>query len=296
RVDRNGDGFHIDLEDGQTMSAGRVVIAAGIKSFAWIPEVLRELPSNLVSHASGHQDLGMFAGKQVLVVGGGQSALESAALLHESGADVEVLVRSDHVVWLRGGTIHRKLEKVNAVPIFYGPTDVGPFGMSRLLSQVGLCRHIPKAVLDPMARRAIRPAGSKWLIDRLADVPITTGRSVVSAAEADGRVKVTLDDGSERVADHVLSGTGYRIDLERYEFLAPELVQKVDRANGYPRLGKGLESSVPGLHFVGAPAAFSWGPVMRFVSGTWFTGQAVAKAVSSRKPATRAAAPAQKAA
>src|SRR5262245_1746609 len=289
RVDRNGDGFHIDLEDGQSLTAGRVVIAAGIKSFAWIPEALRELPSNLVSHASGHQDLGMFAGKQVLVVGGGQSALESAALLHESGADVEVLVRSDHVVWLRGGTIHRKLEKVNAVPIFYGPTDVGPFGMSRLLSEVGLCRHIPKALMDPMARRAIRPAGSKWLIDRLENVPMTMGRSIVSAEEADGQVHVTLDDGGERVVDHVLCGTGYRIDLERYEFLPAELVRKVDRANGYPRLGKGLESSVPGLHFVGAPAAFSWGPVMRFVSGTWFTGQEVAKEVRSRRTAGKTA-------
>lgn len=296
RVERNGDGFHIALEDGQSTTASRVVVAAGIKSFAWIPEVLRELPPNLVSHASAHRDLGAFAGKQVLVIGGGQSALESAALMHESGVDVEVVVRSEEVVWLRGGTIHRKLERVNAVPIFYGPTDVGPFGMSRLLSQVGFCRHIPKALMDPMARRAIRPAGSKWLVDRLADVPITTGRSIVSAKEADGRVQVTLDEGSVRVVDHVLCGTGYRIDLERYEFLPAELVQKVDRANGYPRLGKGLESSVPGLHFVGAPAAFSWGPVMRFVSGTWFTGQEVANGVRSQRPATRAAAPAQKAA
>lgn len=292
-VERNGDGFKISLEDGQSMSAGRVVVAAGIKSFAWVPEVLRELPSNLVSHASAHQDLGTFAGKQVLVIGGGQSALESAALLHESGADVEVLVRSDHVVWLHGGKIHRKLEKVNAVPVFYGPTDVGPFGMSRLLSNVGLCRHIPKALMDPMARRAIRPAGAKWLVDRLADVPMTMGRTVVGAQETDGRVHVELDDGSERTVDHVLCGTGYRIDVERYEFLPAELVRKVDRANGYPRLGKGLESSVPGLHFVGAPAAYSWGPVMRFVSGTWFTGQEVAKAVGSRKAALPATATVQ---
>ena len=296
RIEQNGDGFHVALEDGQSMTAGRVVVAAGIKSFAWIPEVLRELSPSLVSHASAHRDLGTFAGKRVLVVGGGQSALESAALMHESGVDVEVLVRAEQVVWLRGGTIHKKLRRVNAVPLFYGPTDVGPLGMSRLLSEVGLCRHIPKALMDPMARRAIRPAGSKWLVDRLADVPITTGRSVVSAEEADGRVRVELDDGTERVADHVLCGTGYRIDLTRHEFLPAELVQKVDRANGYPRLGKGLESSVPGLHFVGAPAAFSWGPVMRFVSGTWFTGQELTKAVGSRRRAAGSKTPAQKAA
>ncbi len=292
QVDQNGAGFEIAVDDGQSLTASRVVVAAGIESFAWIPEVLRGLPPHLVSHASAHRDLGTFAGKKVLVIGGGQSALESAALMHESDVEVEVLVRSPEVIWLRGGTIHRKLGR--ATPIFYGPTDVGPLGISRLLAQVGFCKHIPKALMDPMARRAIRPAGSRWLVDRLADVPITTGRSVVSAEEADGRVQVVLDDGSDRVVDYVLCGTGYRIDLERYEFLAPELVQKVDRANGYPLLGQGLESSVPGLHFVGAPAAWSWGPVMRFVSGTWFTGQALAKAAgASRRPAARAEAPAK---
>ena len=35
-----------------------------------------------------------------------------------------------------------------------------------------------------------------------------------------------------------------------------------------------MESSVPGLHFIGAPAAWSFGPIMRFVSGGWYTGQA----------------------
>jgi len=246
-----------------------------------------------VSHSSAHRDFASFGGKQVLVIGGGQSALESAALMHESDADVEVLVRSPHVIWLRGGTIHKRLGR--ATPIFYGPTDVGPIGISRLLAQVGLCRHLPNAVMRPMARRAIRPAGSRWLVERLADVPITTGRSVVSAEEVDGRVRVELDDGSVRAVDHVLCGTGYRIDIERYEFLPSELLQMIDRANGYPRLGGGLESSVPGLHFVGAPAAWSWGPVMRFVSGTWFTGQALAKAVGTYRPTGRAAASVQSA-
>ena len=293
RVDRNGAGFRVSLDDGESLEARRVVVSAGIGPFAWIPEALTALPPSLVSHSSAHRDLASFNGKQVLVIGGGQSALESAALMHESNADVEVLVRSPEVIWLRGGTIHKKLGRTT--PIFYGPTDVGPIGISRLLAQVGFCQHLPDAVMRPMARRAIRPAGSRWLVDRLADVPITTGRSVVSAEEVDGRVRVELDDGSDRVVDHVLCGTGYRIDIERYEFLPSDLVQTIDRTNGYPRLGEGLESSVPGLHFVGAPAALSWGPVMRFVSGTWFTGQALAKAVATRRSTGRAAAGVQSA-
>ena len=49
--------------------------------------------------------------------------------------------------------------------------------------------------------------------------------------------------------------------------------------NGYPVLRRGLESSVPGLHFLGAPAARSFGPLMRFVSGTWWSGRSLARAV-----------------
>jgi FAD-dependent urate hydroxylase len=41
-----------------------------------------------------------FIGQRVVVIGGGQSALESAALLHEIGAEVEVIARQPQVHWL----------------------------------------------------------------------------------------------------------------------------------------------------------------------------------------------------
>jgi hypothetical protein len=55
--------------------------------------------------------------------------------------------------------------------------------------------------------------------------------------------------------------------------------------NGYPVLGPALESSVPRLHFLGAPAAWSFGPIMRFVSGGWYASQALTRAVTGRKVA-----------
>ncbi|MCZ1004134.1 NAD-binding protein [Streptomyces mirabilis] len=42
---------------------------------------------------------GVAVATRVAVVGGGQSALESAALLNEAGADVEVLVRDSPARW-----------------------------------------------------------------------------------------------------------------------------------------------------------------------------------------------------
>ena len=106
---RNGGGFHLILDDGDELEATHVVVAAGITAFAWRPPEYDGIDPSLVSHTSEHRSFERFRGRRVAVVGGGQSALESAALLHESDVEVEVLVRKPEVIWLRGGTIHRKL-------------------------------------------------------------------------------------------------------------------------------------------------------------------------------------------
>jgi hypothetical protein len=51
--------------------------------------------------------------------------------------------------------------------------------------------------------------------------------------------------------------------------------------DGYPVLDAGFQTSVKGLHFVGAPAAWSFGPLMRFVAGADFTARAVARRVEA---------------
>jgi hypothetical protein len=280
RVEGDGDGFRLKLEDGETLRAGRVVVAAGIAPFARRPPQLAGLPPELASHTGDHRDLSRFAGQRLLVVGGGQSALESAALLTEAGAEAEVLVREDHIHWLHGGKYQRKLGRL--APLVYAPTDVGPMGLSRVVAVPDLFRRLPRSVQDPAARRAIRPAGAEWLIARLTEVPVGLGRGVRAARPADGRLRVELDGGEVRVVDHLLYGTGYRTDIGRYPFLAPELAGSVRQVDGYPVLGPGLESSVPGLHFLGAPAAWSFGPIMRFVSGGWYASKSLTRAVVGR--------------
>ena len=88
---------------------------------------------------------------------------------------------------------------------------------------------------------------------------------------------------------HILLGTGYRVDLARYPFLPAELLAEVRQVNGYPVLGRGFESSVPGLHFLGATGAWTFGPLMRFVAGTPFAAAEVARFLAARKarPARR---------
>ncbi len=279
-IDADGTGFQLVIAGGERLRARRVVIAAGIKPFPNRPAFAAGLPPRLASHTGDHQDLSRFAGASVLVVGGGQSALESAALLHESGAKAEVVVRADHLNWLHGGKYQRRLGRLS--PLLYAPTDVGPMGLSRLVAAPDLFRRFPRRVQNPLAYRSIRPAGAAWLGPRLQNVSITMARSIVSATEGGGGVRITFGYGEERTADHLLLGTGYRVDITRYSFIAPSLLARVRRVNGYPVLRRGLESSVTGLYFLGAPAAFSFGPIMRFVSGGWYAGRALAQAVTGR--------------
>jgi hypothetical protein len=290
QVARDGSGFTLRLADGDRLWARRVALATGIAAFVHRPAPFAGLPLDLVSHTADHRDLSRFAGQQVLVLGGGQSALESAALLHEAGASVEVAVRADRVNWLHGGKYHRRLGR--AAPLLYAPTDVGPMGLSRLVAVPDLFRRLPRRLQDPLAYRAIRPAGAAWLVPRLRDVPVRFGTRVLAATPTgSGTLRVRLSDDTERLVDHLLLGTGYRIDVARHPVLAPALAGAVRRAGGYPILGRGLESSVPGLHFLGAPAAWSFGPTMRFVAGGWYAGRALAAAVTGRQVAGGGALP-----
>ena len=284
-------GFRLTLADGTAFSARRVVVAAGIELFANRPAVAAGLPSELASHTGDHRDFRRFRGARVLVVGGGQSALECAALLQESGARAEVAVRQDHLHWLNGGKYQRMLGRYS--PLVYAPTDVGPMGLSRLVAVPDLFRRLPRRAQDPLAYRSIRPAGAAWLPPRLTEVPIRLGRTVVAATGRDGQVHITFADGSTQTVDHLLFGTGYRVDITRYPFLTAELTARIRRAGGYPVLGRGMESSVPGLHFLGAPAAWSFGPIMRFVCGGWYSGRALVRTIAgpSRLAAAAGAAP-----
>jgi len=277
RVDSGPKGFRVTLEDGEMVDSRRVVVACGIGPFAWRPPEFQGLPSSLASHASEHRDLGRFSGKKVLVVGGGQSSLESGALLHDAGANVEIIVRARRIQWLQGfasTALHYKMGDFT-YRLLYAPTDVGPAGISQLMARPHLLRRLPRWLQNKLWRRAIRPAGSRWLVKRLQDVPIGLGRFVVSVVPVGERAKVTLDNGSERIVDHILLGTGYRVDISKYEFLPPDLVQSIQRVNGYPVLKEGLETSVPGLHILGAPGAWSFGPLMQFVSGTHFASRSL---------------------
>jgi len=277
RVENNGQGFHLTLEDGETWKAGRVVIAAGIMPFAWQPPEFRHLPFSLASHACMHCDLSHLAGKKVAVIGAGQSALESAALLNELSAEVEVLARAPFIRWLWRRKWFHTFKPV--ARLLYAPPDVGQAGLSHLVARPNLFRRMPREWQNRLGKRAIRPAGAGWLNPRCAPLRIRNETSVVSAVVRGDQVELRLSDGSHRHVDHVLLATGYRVDIARYPFLTKRILEAIWRTDGYPHLDDGFESSVPGLHFLGAPAAWSFGPLMRFVAGAGFASHALTRGI-----------------
>ena len=271
RIEPGPGAFVLRIEDGETLRARRVVVATGIGPFKKRPEVFNSLPPQQVSHCYEGRDVKRFAGKRVVVIGSGQSSLESAALLHEAGADVEIIAREGALRWIGK---HKWLHQMGPISrMLYSSHDVGPVGISRLVAYPRLVSCIPLKIRDKIRTRAVKPGGSQWLPARLKAVKVTTSQSVSKARTVGDEVALTLDDGSERRTDHVLCGTGYRVDISRYDFLPAELAGRVEQFDGYPKLSRGFSSSVPGLHFIGATAARSFGPLLYFVAGTEFASR-----------------------
>lgn len=270
-------GFRIVLVDGTTFTSERVVVAAGIQSFAVRMAQFDQIPASLVSHSSEHNNLGKFSGQSVVVIGSGQSALESAALLKESGAEVEVICRRESLRWVG---LHPRLHHLGPVSrMLYSSRDVGPAGISRLVAAPHVFKLFPRWFQNRTAYRAIRPAVAGWLKNRIEGIPVSFGRNVAAASVSGNRLCLKLNDGTERMVDHVLLATGYRVDVTRYEFLAPSVLRVLKTVNGFPLLGRGMESSVVGLHFLGKPAAWSFGPIVGFVSGTEFASTELVRTV-----------------
>jgi hypothetical protein len=305
RVQRSNGSFAVTLDDGETLLASRVAVAAGLGPFANTPAVFRDLSGSHVTHASASPPLEDFAGKSVAVIGSGQSALESAALLAEAkAAEVELIARASRIYWLNYGWLGNGDSAPLPPPAgppspaswrarkglyWHGaPTDVGGPLLSWPGAAPDLIRHLPRGPRASLTYDCIRPAGAAWLPDRLRTVKFSLGRSVTKAQGREGQVHLRLGDGCERSIDHVVLGTGYSIDVRQYPFLDPELLADLRLSEGSPVLGRGLESSVPGLHFLGASAAESFGPTMRFVVGTAYTAPALTQYVlGQRRPLFR---------
>lgn len=288
-------------------------MATGLSGLAHLPRELSGAapdgpsPTGAVSHSSQHHDLSRFAGRGLIVVGPGQSALETAALAAEAGARERVVSRGTGCVAF-------------GAPPWRQPRlrPESPFGNAWSLWALSYYphpyRYLPAQARHYLVRRVLGPLGAWWLrdrfegkvqvseVERIVRAGVTGGGGATGAAEAEGaegangalEVKgsgsgagfaggqpvLTVQELGGRTrelsADHVIAATGYRVDIAAMDFLGHELRTELAVSRGTPRLGAGYVSSVPGLYFTGLSAAASYGPVMRFVCGTEFASPRLA--------------------
>ena len=273
-------GFRLVLDDGESCFAKRVLMATGLRDHEHRPAPFDGLPRALVSHSCEHTDSDRFRGRRVVVIGRGQSACESAALLYEAGADVEIVCRGK-LTWNGDpdarSSLRKRLRSVLGDALI-PPSQVGPFPFNWLVEAPGGVSYLSERLRDRLNEHCLRATAALWLRSRLQDVPVHETSRIQNARCDGGRIALTLDDGARRV-DHVLLATGYRIDVENMNILEPGLRSRIARHNGLPILSRGFESSVGGLHFVGSAAVANFGPLLRFIAGAGFAARRLTRSV-----------------
>jgi len=284
-------GYTLTLENGAVAHAKRVVMAVGITWFKSLPEELKQLPARHVSHSFDHRTAERFAGKDVVVVGAGASAVDTAIAFHEAGAHVKIVARRNAIPF------HSAPD--NAEPTIVGQlqnpdTGIGPGWRSFFCVNAPLLFHrLPARLRLEVARRHLGPAPGWFTRDKVeGKIATVLGVSLRAARLEGGRVALELQDDRGRVstlsADHIVAATGYKPDLARLPFLDVELRGAIDQVDGTPVLSDNFEASVGDLYVVGLAAANSFGPLLRFMFGAEFAAPRLAAHLRRRIAASTA--------
>jgi thioredoxin reductase len=276
-LEGTGTGFVLCLNDGERLTARRVVIATGLGHFEHVPSELAGLPADLLSHSSAHVDVERFKDRDVTVIGAGASATELATLLHEAGSRVRMVSRQLSIELHTKMLLPRPLAQAIRRPL----SPIGPGWKSRFFTDLPVVfHHLPKLVQDHLVKGFLGPAGGYFLRGRLDQVPILAGYQIARADARDNIAVLSLKSGNgdtRRIeTEHIIAATGYRADARRLPFLSPGVRSQLKLVDNVPELSSHFESSVPGLFFVGPAAVRSFGPVLRFACGAKFTASRLA--------------------
>lgn len=280
-IEASGRDFVLTLADDDQVQARQVVLAIGIRDFAYIPAALAAIPSELMSHSSLVADPGRFAGRDVTVLGGGASAIDLVMLLHEAGASARLVARAPRLDFHSGDQGRRSLLAQLRRPT----SGLGPGWKNLLVGEApGVFAWLPEARRLDVVRTMLGPAAGRGVRERIeGKAPLLLAHKIVDVQARGAGLAIRLQSAggeTEVETDHLIAATGYRPDVSRLGFLSPSLRQRLALVEGSPRLGFDFQSSVPGLYFVGLAAANRFGPVQRFAFGARFAAKTVAAKVS----------------
>jgi thioredoxin reductase len=298
-VDRLADGFRLQLGDGETFQAHNVVLAVGITHFDYVPENLAHLPAEFLSHSARHHEVEPFRGRDVAVIGGGSSAMDLAGLLGEAGANVQLVSRRTELKFHSQPT---GKPRSHWQQIRHPQSGLGPGLRSRFFADAPAAfYYLPESIRVEAVRRSLGPSGGWFIRDKvIGKVPLHLGCTPLGAEARNGNVhlRVREKDGKEHeiVTGHLIAATGYKVDLDRLQFLSAKIRSNVKALNGAPVLSSTFESSIPGLYFAGVAAANSFGPVMRFAFGAGFAARTLTRAFAKSLAGAPASIPVARAA
>jgi thioredoxin reductase len=272
-------GFTLTTQTGERLSARRVIIATGITYFDNIPPVFANLPEELLSHSSQHTEVSQFSGRSVAVIGAGASAADLAGLLHEAGADVHMIARRDVIDFHEPPLPEpRPLHMRLLMP----RSGLGQGWVQRICNDFpGVFHALPAKLRLRAVRRMNGPAPAWFARDKVVGkVTIHVGTNIKEASKNENGVHLVLsqNEGAKELhVDHVIAATGYKVKLQRLNFVDPDLRREMQTLEETPVLSTNFESTVPGLYLVGLAAASSFGPVCRFACGAEFTANRIAR-------------------
>ncbi|MFF6828128.1 NAD(P)-binding domain-containing protein [Streptomyces longwoodensis] len=274
RVERSpdGTGWLLHATGGRRLTGAAVVVATGFNHTPRVPDWPgRDTYTGEFLHASAYRDGAPYAGRDVLVVGVGNTGAEIAVDLAESGAArVRLAVRTaPHIVRrsTAGWAAQYTGVLVRRLPVALVDRLARP--MARLsvpdLSAHGLPR--PGTGLYSRVTEGAIPVQDVGLIDA-----VRTGRvEVVGAVEGFGDGEVLLADGGRISPDTVIAATGY---VRALEGLVGHL--GVLDGRGRPVVhGARTPSGAPGLYFTGFT-----NPISGMLRELAIDAQRIAKAVA----------------
>jgi putative flavoprotein involved in K+ transport len=210
--------FAAHLADGRTLRARTMVAATGGFTNPYRPALPGiEGFTGMVMHAADYQRPEPFAGQRVVVVGGGNSAVQIATELAEHA----------HVTVTTRGKLHFAPQRPfgRDLHFWYTVTGLDTTPIGRFLT------HPPTVpVLD----------SGRYRTAIAADRP--DHRPMFSTLEAD---RVHWSDGTSERIDALLLATGYRPALDYLTGL------DILDTHGHPRHRGGLATDLPGLGFMG---------------------------------------------
>jgi len=278
-LERERGSYLLRLDNGEIFSARKTVVAVGLEHFVHLPMPFAGQPAEFVSHSSKHTDPASFRDQDVIVVGGGASAIDLACLIGEAGGRVVLATRRPELeVHAGGGALPRRLAERVRRPM----TGIGPSWRSLFFTEAPhIFRLLPPGVRLDIVKNYLGPAGGWFMKDRLERAVKTVCRErplAVTTEKSRVRLAVAVDGTVRELrGHHIVAATGYRVDIRKIGFLSAEMCELLDTLEHTPVLSAHFETNLPGLYFVGPASASTFGPLARFVFGTEHAARRLAR-------------------